>query len=74
MRLARAKNAAMRRSCCSTKSAAHLDKDRRAALFAEIIALGAQAWMTGTDHAVFEGLGPKAQFFTAENGDFNPVF
>ena len=37
--------------------AAHLDKDRRASLFAEILALGAQAWMTGTDAGLFEGPG-----------------
>ena len=48
--------------------AAHLDPARRAALFAEILRLGAQAWMTGTDAALFEGLGESAQFFTVENG------
>ncbi len=37
--------------------AAHLDAARRRALFAEIEALGAQAFMTGTDAALFEGLG-----------------
>ena len=52
--------------------AAHLDKDRRAALFAEILALGAQAWMTGTDMAVFRELGDRAQFLAAENGDLAP--
>lgn len=52
--------------------AAHLDQDRRAALFAEILALGSQAWMTGTDLAVFAGLGENAQFLTAENGDLRP--
>ncbi len=52
--------------------AAHLDKDRRAALFAEILALGAQAWMTGTDMGVFRELGDSAQFLTAENGDLGP--
>ena len=31
--------------------AAHLDATRRAALFEEILALNAQAWMTGTDKA-----------------------
>ena len=36
--------------------AAHLDDMRRAALFAEILALGAQAWMTGTDRALFTDL------------------
>lgn len=34
--------------------AAHLDPERRAALFAEIVALGGQAWMTGTDAATFD--------------------
>jgi len=41
---------------------AHLDRDRRRALFEEILALGMQAWMTGTDEAVFAELGPSAQF------------
>ena len=36
--------------------AAHLDADRRGALFDEILALGAQAWFTGTDRAVFDVL------------------
>ena len=34
--------------------AAHLDAQRRAALYAEIGALGLQAFLTGTDHALFE--------------------
>lgn len=41
--------------------AAHLDADRRAALFDEICALGAQAWMTGTGAELFEALGSRAQ-------------
>lgn len=41
--------------------AAHLDADRRAALYDEICALGAQAWMTGTEAALFEALGSRAQ-------------
>ena len=40
--------------------AAHLDPDRRAALFGEIGALGAQAWLTGTEAALFRDLGPGA--------------
>jgi DNA replication and repair protein RecF len=36
--------------------AAHLDASRRAALFAEIETLGAQAFMTGTDAALFAGV------------------
>ena len=41
---------------------AHFDAHRRAALFAEILRLGAQAWMTGTDVAAFEALKSRAQF------------
>ena len=36
--------------------AAHLDARRRTALFEEILALRAQAWMTGTDLSLFESL------------------
>ena len=43
--------------------AAHLDAMRRAALFAEILELGAQAWMTGTDIAIFESLRGRADIF-----------
>ncbi len=43
--------------------AAHLDSGRRAALFAEILKLGAQAWMTGTGDGIFAELGDEAQFF-----------
>ncbi len=42
--------------------AAHLDAARRAALFDEIIALGTQAWMTGTDQEAFSALGERAQW------------
>ncbi|GHF36665.1 DNA replication/repair protein RecF [Seohaeicola zhoushanensis] len=41
--------------------AAHLDASRRAALYDEICALGAQAWMTGTGPELFEDLGDRAQ-------------
>ena len=43
--------------------AAHLDVIRRAALFDEILVLGAQAWMTGTDIEMFAPLRGKAQLF-----------
>ncbi len=43
--------------------AAHLDAARRAALFDEILELGAQAWMTGTDMTMFAPLSGKAQLF-----------
>ncbi|MBE2278004.1 MAG: DNA replication/repair protein RecF [Rhodobacteraceae bacterium] len=50
--------------------AAHLDPDRRAALYDEISDLGAQALMTGTEPALFDGLGGRAQRFsvTEDNG------
>lgn len=41
--------------------AAHLDADRQAALYDEISALGAQAWMTGTGPEMFTALGERAQ-------------
>ena len=40
---------------------AHLDRARRAALFDELLALGAQAWMTGTDEEPFARLADQAQ-------------
>lgn len=43
--------------------AAHLDSIRRAALFEEILDLGAQAWMTGTDIEMFSGLRGHADLF-----------
>ena len=42
--------------------AAHLDASRRAALYDEICALGAQAWMTGTGPELFMDLGARAQY------------
>jgi len=41
--------------------AAHLDPDRRLALFMALDRLGSQCWMTGTDPMLFEGLGTRAQ-------------
>ena len=48
--------------------AAHLDAARRGALYEEILGLGAQAWLTGTDAADFEGLEGQAQFFAVHDG------
>ena len=47
---------------------AHLDADRRAALFDEILHLGAQAWMTGTDKNAFEALASRARFWAVQEG------
>ena len=42
---------------------------RRSALFEEITALSAQAWMTGTDLSLFEGA--RCQIFEVRDGTFN---
>ncbi|MGY6550071.1 MAG: DNA replication/repair protein RecF [Roseinatronobacter sp.] len=43
--------------------AAHLDPDRRAALYDTLCALRAQAFLTGTEPGLFDALGPRAQAF-----------
>ncbi|MBO22821.1 MAG: DNA replication/repair protein RecF [Rhodospirillaceae bacterium] len=53
--------------------AAHLDADRRAALAERIIALGAQAWLTGTDRQLFEAFGAHAQIFEVNAGTAVPI-
>lgn len=49
--------------------AAHLDATRRAALYDEICALGAQAWMTGTGPELFSELGARAQHIHVTDTD-----
>ncbi|XDA98322.1 DNA replication/repair protein RecF [Sulfitobacter sp. LCG007] len=49
--------------------AAHLDPGRRAALYDEICALGAQAWMTGTESELFGALGDRAQYLEVSDQD-----
>ena len=53
--------------------AAHLDPQRRAALFDEIVALEGQTWMTGTDPEGFSALAGRAQFFHVEEGRVAPA-
>ena len=48
--------------------AAHLDIDRRAALIEELIALGTQIFMTGTDASLFEAFNGRAQMFEVRDG------
>ncbi len=48
--------------------AAHLDGDRRAALYEGILALGAQAWMTGTEAALFAPLRGRARHLHVAGG------
>ena len=53
--------------------AAHLDAGKRCALFAEILNLGAQAWLTGTDRRLFAELEPAAQFYTVADATMRPA-
>jgi DNA replication and repair protein RecF len=47
---------------------AHLDPDRRIALFDELAKLGAQVWMTGADPAAFADVGAAAEIFKVDSG------
>ncbi len=53
--------------------AAHLDQYRRAALFDEIEALGLQAFLTGTDQGLFDGLAGRALGVSVEDGRLTPL-
>jgi DNA replication and repair protein RecF len=53
--------------------AAHLDAGRRAALFAILEELGCQAFMTGTEPALFSSLSGKALFLTVDHGSVHPT-
>ena len=46
---------------------AHLDEEKKQALFATLDALGVQYWLTGTEKAVFTGLLGQASWFHVEN-------
>ena len=47
---------------------AHLDPDRRRALFNELTKLGAQVWMTGADPAAFTDIGTSGEMFDVDSG------
>ena len=49
--------------------AAHLDGEHRSALFDEVLGLGLQAWVTGTDESQFDGLKGRAQFFHVDDAE-----
>ena len=48
--------------------AAHLDHERREALFGSLTGLGGQVWFSGTDAETFVSLRGQAQFFAIANG------
>jgi DNA replication and repair protein RecF len=54
--------------------AAHLDPIRRAALFDALLRLDSQAWLTGTDAALFAPLRCQAQFLSVHDGNVAATF
>ena len=52
---------------------AHLDPNRRAALFDALAELGAQVWMTGADPVAFGDIRARAQVLHVENGKLTPL-
>ena len=54
--------------------AAHLDASRRAALFEALLGLDSQAWLTGTDEALFAPLRREAQFLSVRDGRVAATF
>ncbi|MBN9434058.1 MAG: DNA replication/repair protein RecF [Bosea sp.] len=53
--------------------AAHLDRRRRAALYAALDALGSQVFMTGADPALFGELPAGAEIFSVASGNVTPL-
>lgn len=53
--------------------AAHLDPSRRAALFARLADGGGQVWMTGTEAALFAGIGTEATRLVVAGGIVSPA-
>ncbi|HZD88723.1 MAG TPA: DNA replication/repair protein RecF [Pseudolabrys sp.] len=51
---------------------AHLDPNRRGALYDALSTLGAQVWMTGADPAAFGDIAARAQVFEVRNGAVLP--
>jgi DNA replication and repair protein RecF len=51
---------------------AHLDPTRRAALYGELEALGAQAWITGADAAAFADIAARSEVFEVLPGRVRP--
>lgn len=53
--------------------AAHLDEDRRAALFTLLEKTGSQVWLTGTERTLFSALSGSATFLKVENSTIAKV-
>jgi DNA replication and repair protein RecF len=50
---------------------AHLDPNRRNALYDALSRLGSQVWMTGADPATFAEIAPRAQIYEIVSGQIN---
>ena len=55
------------------EAAAHLDPERRSGLYDALSALPGQAWLTGTDAALFDAFGDRAQRFDVSGGRATPA-
>lgn len=53
--------------------AAHLDEERRAALYSILTDLNAQVFLTGTDNDLFESIKTTAQFFSVEKETISEI-
>jgi len=53
--------------------AAHLDEERRAALYDILLELGAQVWLTGTEKSLFDAIEGRAQFFEVCDAKVSPA-
>ena len=53
--------------------AAHLDEERRSALFDRLITLGGQFWLTGTDASQFEPITTQISHFAVSDGEVRPT-
>lgn len=53
--------------------AAHLDEIRRAAMIEELLALGLQTFLTGTDAELFSAFAGRAQSFHVNNAILTPI-
>jgi DNA replication and repair protein RecF len=54
------------------EAGAHFDETRRAALYEELLTLGGQTWLTGTERSLFTSFGPRAQLLETIAGTIKP--
>ena len=52
---------------------AHLDPDRRSALFDALARLGGQVWLTGADSSAFASMPQRSVIFVVDSGEIKPA-